>query len=117
MSDSDLRRQVIRLAYANPELQPHLLPILVEASREDFFAQAKKQGWQTLSDNAVKQAVQAFHISGSDPKLVSKKIDGKTVVLHEQGSITAYLKAKGDVVSKRFLAFPQDAVLKEIIPK
>jgi hypothetical protein len=36
MSDNNLRKQLIKLAYTNKELRPHLLPILKEASDKSF---------------------------------------------------------------------------------
>ena len=37
MSDNNLRKQLIKLAYTNKELRPHLLPILKDAGSTEMF--------------------------------------------------------------------------------
>lgn len=109
-----LEKSLIRLAHENQAIRPYILAALVEA-KEDFFTQAKKHGWSKLKETAVDQAKRVFQIQGNEPNLVSKKIDDKVIVLQEQGTITAYAKVDKRVVSKKFLSFPDDRDIKQLL--
>ena len=111
-----LEKSLVRLAHQNPTLRPHILEMLREA-KDDFFTKAKKEGWSKLKDTAIEQARKAFGIQGSDPQLVSKKINDTVVVLQDTGTYIAYAKVDKKKVSKKFYAFPDDKALKESLIK
>jgi hypothetical protein len=51
---SDLRNKIIRLAHANPELRPHLLPLLKEGTQE-------KSALREMSLDEIEAVLQKEH--------------------------------------------------------
>lgn len=49
---SDLRNRLIRLAHSNPELRPHVLPLVADAGRT--------AAWENLPEGWTDESVQSF---------------------------------------------------------
>ena len=74
MSDTNLRKALIRLAHSNPDLQPHLVPLLSKQARHigetypKVYGHAHDQGivlWMTTQ----------VAWGGADPAAAKKRID------------------------------------------
>jgi hypothetical protein len=57
----DLRKAVIRLAHENPELRPHLLPLLKQGARRKSAPQAAREIKRLLEKGDQKKATEMYY--------------------------------------------------------
>ena len=73
--DNSLRHRIIRLAHENPELRPHLLPLVREATQEKEAASAQAISAARQVLELVREGMQAAHGLGGDEALRSTLAD------------------------------------------
>ena len=95
---SDLRSKLIRLAHINPEIQPHLLPLLKEARTTNW-----QEGWR--DDNTRSHL--GWHIGGF---LIDRGYVTEATDPTQAKAIAKWADALGKEIEKRFERVMKDAI-------
>ena len=108
-----LRSKLIRLAHANPDIRPTILPLITKrAGLDDFIRSAEDEGWEVLEGDALSKAMQ---VTGAKVNL-AKKFGRKTVFARYHGMVTLYVVADNGYVSQdEFTKIPPLSIIVEFI--
>jgi len=121
MSDQALRSSLIRLAHANPELRPHLLPLLKEAGCEklpeggmrDNCEEKKAEGEENKKKASLKTASHSANEIG--PGLIS--LVGTNLGIGRDWYKGSYYEAIGnEILDFIHQSGPQDMLLRALKP-
>lgn len=102
-----LRSRLIRLAHQNPDIRPHILPIITAADTDaGSLAKAVANGWDELTGGGL---AKAQSVTGAKVTL-AKKFGRKTVFARLHGTVSLYVVQDDGTVSEEwFASFPSDA--------